>query len=97
MTLWETITFPFRSGPRRRLVDRRPSVPRREAGVPLGMEATDLASVARVNRQNDALERVTGARNMRIASEHAADHVQPLPEDETYAARYHSAFQQKGS
>lgn len=69
--------------------------------VPLGMEATDLALLDKVNRRNDALERVNRIKTNRTAlnGHYAADtstHIQAMPEDETYAARFHRAFLKKG-
>lgn len=101
MTLWDRLIYPFRSGPRRPLAARQPHADRNAPDVPLGMEATDIASVAKVNRHNDALERATGNAVLRQTGakdpRNSASHVAPMPEDETYAARYHRAFQQKGS
>lgn len=98
--LWQIISFPFRSGPRRPLAARRPD--RREMGqeqtTPLGMEATDLSLVQKVNRQNDALERATAARSHgrnNTATTGASLLVPAMPEDETYAARYYSAYIKK--
>ena len=94
----ELLSYPFRRQPRRPLAARRPE--RAEFGqdrkVPLGMEATDLDLVERVSRKNDTLERA----NMARPGDHAAQsnlHVAAMPEDETYAARFHRAFQQKGA
>ncbi|MEX0310390.1 MAG: hypothetical protein AB3N17_09090 [Tateyamaria sp.] len=87
---------------RRPLAARRPG--RDEMGqnrtVPLGMEATDMALVDRVSRRNDALERANAVRTSghRIDSytAQASTHVDAMPEDETYAARFHRAFQKRG-
>ena len=105
MSLWATLTYPFRRGPRRPLAERRPS--RRDMGqehdVPLGMEATDLDLVDRVNRRNSAAERPTSAptgtpkTTLGRVLESADTRVTPMPEDETYATRFHRIFQKKGS
>ena len=67
--------------------------------MPLGLEAVDMSMIDTVNRQNAALERVSNmfAPRRRIGSflESAESHVTPLPDDETYAARYHRAYNQK--
>ena len=67
--------------------------------VPLGMEATNLDLVDQVNRRNDALERTnTVAGQKRRTGSFAAaasTRVDAMPEDETYAARYHRAYNQK--
>lgn len=100
MSIWATLTYPFRRQPRRPLAARQPARPANRE-VPLGMEATDLTLVDRVNRRNDALERVNQTSAHRdgpseyVAS--ASTDVTPMPEDETYAARYHRAFTKKGS
>jgi hypothetical protein len=100
MNLWRTLTRPFRAGPRRPLAQYRPERDPEAGIVPLGMEATDLAAVARVNRRNDALDRTnghgTGLRRFGTRTQGSATHVAPMPEDETYAARYARAFQPKG-
>ena len=61
------------------------------------MEATDLNAVSAVNRRNDALERVYGGVRPGARAQDRAAHVEQMPDDETYAARYHRSFQQKGS
>lgn len=96
MTLWERLTYPFRTAPRRPLAQRRPHAERDTRDVPLGMEATDLKAVSAVNRRNDALERVFGGIRPGARAQDRAAHVEHMPDDETYAARYHRAFQQKG-
>ncbi len=66
---------------------------RRARQVPLGMEAIDLEHVSRATRRNESLER--GQTNwLRGAGffGRADSDVQPLADDETYAARYHAAF-----
>lgn len=99
MWVLDLITTPFRRTGRRPLAARRPD--RDEMGqvrsVPLGMEATDLGLINRVARQNDALERSTpvGKRHGDSFAARASTDVDPMPEDETYAARYHRAYQKK--
>ena len=64
------------------------------------MEAVDFDLIDKINRRNDALERVNQVRmNNRPGGWTAAasTDVEPMPEDETYAARYHRAFQAKGN
>ena len=100
MGLVEWLTFPFRRHPRQPLSARRPG--REEMGqnrkVPLGMEATDMKLVDRVSRHNDALERGFGnrIRNGQPILGRASTHVEAMPEDETYAARFHRVFAKKG-
>lgn len=94
MRFWDVITYPFRYQPQR-LVDYRPE-PRSQSTSPLGMEATDMKLVDAVNRRNDALERVHHAPNATQTRRSATD-IDPFPEDETYAARYHRAYNKKGS
>ncbi|KIC49066.1 hypothetical protein [Tateyamaria sp. ANG-S1] len=101
MALLSLIQRAFTRQGRRPLAARRPD--RGEMGqtrsVPLGMEAVDMDLVDKVNRRNDALERVatirTGGRTNSFAGR-ASTHVDAMPEDETYAARFHRAFQKKG-
>ncbi len=94
---WHWLTYPFKRGPRRPLTAYQPQRDAAEDDVPLGMEATDLDAVARTNRRNDALERVTLPGTKHLTQAHRAHHVQAMPDDETYAARYHRAFKQKGA
>ena len=65
-------------------------------GVPLGMEATDLAGLARSARVNETLERShtswTGRWWGKDQGRGAATDVAPWPDDHTYAARFHAAF-----
>ncbi|MCX7560029.1 hypothetical protein OS190_10665 [Sulfitobacter sp. F26204] len=73
------------------LASRQPA--RRQSDVPLGMEATDLDAVSRTNRRNESLER--GQTNWLTAKGffgRADTEVAPLADDETYAARFHTAF-----
>ena len=99
--LLSLLSAPFRRGPRRPLAARQPG--RAETvqvrDVPLGMEATNLDLIDQVNRRNDALERantIAGQRNSKGSFAAAAStRVDPMPDDETYAARYHRAYIQK--
>ena len=78
----------------RPLSQRQPSR-RPTQDVPLGMEATDLQAVARSARQNETLERSnTGLTRILPGSWGASDptDITPMPDDATYAARYHAAF-----
>ncbi|WP_299627101.1 hypothetical protein [uncultured Tateyamaria sp.] len=99
MGVLELLTRPFRRTARRPLAARRPGRDemRQVRTVPLGMEATDLGLVDRVARQNDALERSTpvGKRRADSFAARASTDIDPMPEDETYAARYHRAYQKK--
>lgn len=100
MSLWTWITFPFVRGPRRPLAQRQPQ-PARATGqsAPLGLEAIDMSVVDATNRRNASLERVSAFYNAKgsLSSfmENADSHVVPLTDDETYAARYHRAYNQK--
>jgi hypothetical protein len=63
--------------------------------VPLGMEAMDLKHIRSTVRQNESLERGNTSWTLRKGGfiPGAADtDVDPLSDDETYAARYHAAF-----
>ena len=93
--LLRLLTLPFRRGPRVPLAQRRPDTGGSDDAVPLGMEALDMTEVNRVNRRNDALERVTGAfsnRYGRSFTQNAAIRIEPMADDETYAAEYHRRF-----
>ena len=100
MALLSWLLYPFQREPRRPLAQRRPD--RREMGqdveTPLGLEATDMALVNRINQRNDALERASAnyARDGRPVFGRPSTHVEAMPEDETYAARFARAFQKKG-
>lgn len=98
--LWHLVTLPFRQRARRPLSARQPS--RSEMGqlraVPLGMEATDFSIIDQVNRRNDALERTQKVFARPAAGSFAAaasTHIDAMPEDETYAARFHRAYNKK--
>lgn len=97
--LWHLLSYPFRRGPRRPFAERRPE--REDMGqvlaTPLGMEATDIEMVDRVARQNDALERTHAIKTNTNGSLFArsSTHINPMPEDETYAAQYHRAYNKK--
>lgn len=97
MTLWGLLSAPFRRGPRQPLAARQPHRAQ-TAAVPLGMEATDLDLIAQTQRRNDALERVIKApaiAGLNGWTGAASTDVAPLPDDETYAAHYHRAYQRK--
>ena len=101
MSLWRIISYPFRRQPRRPLASRRPD--RAELGqtqdVPLGMEEIDLSHVQKVARMNDSLEKTntTYERSKGFLTGHRNTYVAPMPEDESYAARFHRAFNKKGT
>lgn len=100
-TLWSLLSAPFRRGPRRPLATRQPgrSEMQQDSDVPLGMEATNLDLVGRVNRRNDALERaMTLPQSRRFGGSFtagASTRIAPMPDDETYAAQYHRAYIKK--
>jgi len=96
MSLWQSLLTPFLRQPRRPLSQRQPSVRISTGTVPLGMEATDLELIQKVGRKNDALERTTG-HSAGLFFRSAATDIDPMPDDETYAARFHRAFKKKGS
>lgn len=89
MSLWRRLTAPFRAGPRRPLSTRQPQISDQE--VPLGMEATDLDLVNKVNRRNQSLERsnATWKGSFAEATDRA---VKKLKDDETYAKEYHRLY-----
>ena len=59
----------------------------------LGMEAMDMAEVRRVQRRNQSLERTNDAWTRRRRQTSATDTgVDAMPDDETYARRFHTAF-----
>ena len=102
MDLFALFRRAFTREARRPLAARRPgrAAMGQDNSVPLGMEATDLALVNKINRRNDALERVNSVRTSELKAggftAHASTHVDAMPEDETYAARFHRAFMKKG-
>ncbi|MEM8577815.1 MAG: hypothetical protein AAGF60_08185 [Pseudomonadota bacterium] len=76
----------------------RPALGERE--VPLGLEAIDTRMIESVNRRNQALERTYNPITQRTrrfgALENAdTDSVVHFADDETYASRFHAAFQAK--
>lgn len=60
--------------------------------TPLGMEAIDMAEINRTNRRNESLERAHTNWTSRDRSMAAATDVPAMPDDETYATRFHTAF-----
>lgn len=83
----------------RPLSTRQPPRPEKQK-TPLGMEAIDLEAVARTTRKNESLERGTTnwiRARTGLFGGHAEITVEPLADDETYAARYHAAFQKDRS
>lgn len=100
MPLWDRITWLFRPEPRRPLAHRQPArAPGPQEDVPLGLEAVDLSQIDAVNRRNASLERVNTFhapfRTQKYSLEGAETAVATLPDDETYAARYHRAYNRK--
>ncbi len=95
MSLWHMLTYPFRRQPAGPLSARQPA--RAEKEVPLGMEAIDMSKIDSVNRRNDALERSSTlfSQNNPSLTHKASTRVKAMPEDETYAATYHRAFNKK--
>ena len=76
----------------RPLASRQPE--RRTREVPLGYEGLDLEEVSRANRRNESLERgQTNWLSNKGFFGRPDTEVLPLADDETYAARYHAAFQ----
>jgi hypothetical protein len=60
----------------------------------LGMEATDVAAFNKAIAENSGMAKITGRNGSKWHS-HTAAHSQPpvpLPDDATYAARFHNAF-----
>ena len=100
MRIFDWILAPFRRTPRRPLAQRQPTFEKMD-DVPLGMEAIDMSVVDAANRRNASLERVNTffapKRSMGSFLEHAETRISPLADDETYAARYHRAYNKKGS
>lgn len=64
--------------------------------IPLGMEGLDMAVVDRAARMNDTAERLPTIAGRGGFFARSSTHVDAMPEDETYAARYHRVFQSKG-
>ena len=78
------------------LSQRQPERQTRE--VPLGMEGLDLEEVSRANRRNESLERgQTNWLSQKGFFGRPDTDVQPLATDETYARRFHAAFQKDKS
>jgi hypothetical protein len=92
------IFAPFRREPRKPLAYRRPDLDAPER-PPLGMEAIDMSVVQSAQRRNASLERVstlfTSRRQFGSFMENADADVARFNDDETYAARYHRAYNQK--
>jgi hypothetical protein len=63
--------------------------------IPLGFEATDLDLIERTQRQNMALDRVTGRKNSDPRGRGSEAFVKPMKDDEHYARRYHAAWNPK--
>ncbi|MEM7520458.1 MAG: hypothetical protein AAF307_05420 [Pseudomonadota bacterium] len=80
----------------RPLATRQPE--RRKTERPLGTEALDLDEISRTNRLNESLERgqTNWLSNSGFFGRPDTD-VPPLADDETYAARFHQAFQRDKS
>jgi len=95
MRFLQRLSYPFRRQPRRPLAARRPEC-EISGSVPLGLEETDLSLINDVTRRNDALERPISSGARRGGPVQSSLAVRPMPEDETYAARYHRAFLTKG-
>ncbi|KIN66353.1 hypothetical protein Z946_365 [Sulfitobacter noctilucicola] len=90
------LQYRARRGIHRPLASRQPE--RQVSEVPLGMEALDLDAVSRTNRRNESLER--GQTNWLGKAGffgRTDTDVAPLADDETYAARFHDAFQKNRS
>ena len=80
------------AGTYRPLSSRQPPRPAARK-TPLGMEAIDMGEITRTNRRNESLERAhTNWTQKRDQTAAAATQVDPMPDDETYAAHYHRAF-----
>lgn len=76
---------------------RQPARPHTDAQVPLGHEALDMSGVLRTQRLHQGLERTTSLYRGMGSAGKGIDLIDPqglsLPDDETYSARYHAAFQ----
>ena len=76
----------------RPLASRQPPRPQ-DRETPLGMEATDIDAVTRVARRNEALERAHTNWNRSSGMGRGAEtSIDPMPDDETYAKRFHTAY-----
>ena len=82
-------------GQYRPLTNRQPA--RTDKHTPeLGMEAIDMAEIRRTQRNNDSLERVTHLWGRKSGLSGGIDiSVDAMPDDETYARRYHAAFKKQ--
>ena len=65
--------------------------------MPLGMEGLDLSVIDRAARRNDTAERLPTLLGHKGFFARSGTHVDAMPEDETYAARYHRVFKKKGN
>ena len=82
-------------GQYRRLSSRQPVLPT-DQKPELGMEAIDMAQIRRAQRSNDSLERVNNIWTKRGSlTSDVSTSVDAMPDDETYARRYHAAFHKK--
>jgi len=79
------------------LSHRQPQRHKQDRDVPLGHEALDMTEVLRTQRLHQGLERTTTFYRGLGGGGHAPSLIDPegpsLPDDETYSARYHAAFQ----
>jgi len=82
-------------GQYRPLASRQPARPVQQKPG-LGMEAIDMNEIRRTQRSNDSFERVNNIWTKRgsITSD-VSTSVDAMPDDETYARRYHAAFHNK--
>lgn len=88
--------FRASAGSHRPLAQRQPAPSDRD--VPLGLEAIDMSTLDAANRRNESLER--GQTNWLRKGGffgRADTDVAPWADDETYAARFHAAFQNNKS
>jgi hypothetical protein len=82
-------------GQYRPLASRQPTRPA-EQTPELGMEAIDMTQIRRTQRSNDSLERVNNIWTKRGSlTSDVSTCVDAMPDDETYARRYHAAFHKK--
>jgi hypothetical protein len=81
------------------LSHRQPDRHKHNDKVPLGHEALDMTEVLRTQRLHQGLERTTSFYRGLGGGSDAPNLIDPegpsLPDDETYSARYHAAFQTK--